>query len=187
MSNFAVAGNGLKKMFLGEIVVLIGAVVVFIPILGIVGSIAAIVGSILILVGLYSTRDAHPNYQYAFYMAIAGIVMNALAMIFTEGFLSSLVSVGSTAVSFFQLYFICTASGELLNAKGDSYQADRATLIWKINAVCALVSIAAVLVSWIPVINVIAAVAVLVAGIAEIVAAVLYLIFLYKGSQSLLA
>lgn len=187
MSNFTVAGNGLKKMFLGEIVALIGVVVTMIPILGIVGSIATIAGAVLILVGLYSARDAHINYQYAFYMAIAGIVMNILGMIFTEGFLNGLVSVGSTAVSFFQLYFICTASSELLNAKGDGYQADRATLIWKINAVCALVSIAAVLVSVIPVINVIAGIAVIVAGIAEIVAAVLYLIFLYKGSQSLLS
>jgi len=186
-SEYVTAGNGLKKMFIGEIVALISALVAFIPVLGLLGIVGTIVGAVIILVGLNATCPAHDNYKNALYMVIAGIVLNILSGFLGAGIFKSLVVIVSSIVAFLQTYFICTASGELLAAKGDGYQADRAVLIWKLYALCTVVSIVCTLVAGIPVIEFLAGVAGIIAGIVEVVAMVLYVIFLYKASESLLS
>lgn len=180
-NNYAVAGKGLQYMFLGTIVALVGA---FIPLLG---AIIVIVGGVMVIYGLYTAMNTHENYKMAMYMAIAGVVLNILGVVFAEGILNGLLSIATTVVSFLEIYYICTATAALLSAKGDQPQADKANLIITLNLICAVVGVVCVLVGWIPVINILAAVAALIAVIVSIVALVLQLIFYYKSSQSLLA
>ncbi len=186
--NYAVAGKGLKLMFVGTIVGIAAVVLTIIPFLGVLGGgIAAIAGGLISLYGLYVAMGAQENYKNAMYMQLASIVVSILGSIFVEGLLGGIVDILSAVVSFLITYFVCTASHILLSDKGDSVQADRATLIIKLYAVCTLVNVVGILVSWIPVLNMIAGVIVALTSIVALVASVLLIIFYYKASQSLLA
>lgn len=185
---FALAGKGLRFLFLAEILMLAAIVVAFIPILGaIFVLVASIAAFVLQLYGPYVARTSHPNFQNAFYASIAAIVVGILSGIFDEGFLGGLIDILSTVVSFCITYFVCTAAGELLAEKGDTEQAARAGLIWKLYAICTVVSVLCTLTSWIPVLNVLMGVAAVITSIVGLVAGVLLIIFYYKASESLKA
>lgn len=179
--NYIVAGKGLQFMFWGTIVTLVG---MFIPLLG---GIVAIVGGVVVLYGLYTAMGAHENYKLAMYLVILGVVLNILSAIFSEGIFSVVLSVASTVVSFLEVYYICTATAELLSSKGDLAQADKAKLIVTLNLICTVVVVVCSLVVWIPVVAVIAVFLAGLSGIVALVALVLQLIFYYKSSKSLLA
>lgn len=185
---FAQAGKGLWFLFLAQILALVAIVVAFIPILG---AIAVLVLSIVIFVfelyGPYIARNSHPNFQNAFYASIAAVVVGIISSFFQEGFMAGLMDIVTSLVSFCITYFVCTAAGELLAEKGDTEQAARAGLIWKMYAVCILVSILCTLTSWIPVLNILMGVAGVIAAIVGMVAGVLLIIFYYKASNSLKA
>ena len=182
--DFKTAGSGLRTVFIGELVSIAAIFLVWIPFLGII---AALAGGIIVLVGLNSAGPAHPGFKNAFYMAVAVVILNVVSAFTGAGFLTGLLNVAVPIVSFLETYFICVASGELLLAKGDDSQADRAALIWKLYAACMLVGIVCTLVAWIPVLNLLAGVVNVVVAIVELVAGILLFIFLYKASQSLLS
>lgn len=186
--NFTLAGKGLKYLFLAQILSLVAIVLAIIPIVGWIASVVLIfVGAVLEFVGPYTARNAHPNFQNAFYAAIAGLAVSVLsAFLPSEGFLGGLVNIVTTLISFAIVYFVCTASEPLLDAKGDGELAQRAVTIWKLYAGCTLVSIVCTLVSWIPLLNILAAIANVVASVVQLVAYVLLIIFYYKASKSLL-
>lgn len=186
--NFTLAGKGLKYLFLAQILALVAIVAMIVPILGwIVGVVLVIVVAVLQLVGPYTARSTHPNFQNAFYAAIAALVVSLISgFVPDEGFLAGLVSIVEEVVSFAVVYFVCTASEPLLDAKGDGELAQRAVTIWKLYAGCALVSIVCALVSWIPLLNILAAIASVVATIVQLVGYVLLIIFYYKASKFLL-
>lgn len=183
-SDYTIAGSGLGTMFIGQIVTIAAAFFAWVPFLG---AIAMIVGGIIVLVGLNSAGPAHPGYRNAFYMAIAGLAIGLLSVFTQNGLLADTLSLAADVVAFLETYFICTASGTLLELKGDAVQADRAALIWKLYAACMLVGVVCTLVAWIPVVNILAGVVAVVTGLVELVAGILLLIFLYKASQSLLS
>lgn len=185
---FALAGKGLWFLFLAQILALVAIVIAFIPILGgIVALVLSIVIFVFELYGPYVARNSHDNFKNAFYASIVAIVVGILAGIFDEGFLGGLTDILSSIVSFCITYFVCTAAGELLAEKGDAEQATRANLIWKMYAVCTVVSILCTLTSWIPVLNILMGVAAVISGIVGLVAGILLIIFYYKASESLKA
>lgn len=179
--NYVTAGKGLQLMFWGTIVGLVGALV---PGLG---GFIALAGSVVVLYGLYTAMGAQENYKMAMYMAVANIALTVLGIFFKEGILGLLVDIAGTAVSFLEVYYICTATAALLSSKGDLAQADKAKLIITLNLICSAVVIVFSLVAWIPLVNMIAAALVMVAGVVALVALVLQIIFYYKSSKSLLA
>ncbi len=187
--NYAIAGSGMKKMFTAEVVAIASVVILLIPILGwIVGLVGMIVGFVLSLTGLYAAGPAHANFKNAFTITIANIVVSIIKGFMGEdSFLGAILGAVSVALGFLVVYFVCTAAAELLNEKGDAYQADRGTLIWKMYFVCAVIAIVCSVLAVIPIIGALAAVVALIASIVELVASILYMIFLYKASQSLLA
>lgn len=178
---FPTAGNGLRLMFIGQIVAIISA---FIPVVGALGILA---GGVLSLVGVVKAMPAHEGYRNAIVAMAANVVISFLGNFWTDGALGGLVNIAGILAAFLATYFVCTASGALLAEKGDAVQADRAGLIWKLYAVSTVVSVLCVLVSWIPLVNVLAAVAAVVMSIVELVTGVLYVVFLYSASKSLLA
>lgn len=185
---FALAGKGLWFLFLADILMLAAIVVAFIPILGVIlVLVASIAAFVLQLYGPYVARNSHPNFKNAFYASVVAIVVGILAGIFNEGFLGGLMDIVSTVVGFCITYFVCTAAGELLAEKGDTEQAARAGLIWKLYAISAVVSILNTLTGWIPVLNILMGVAAILSGIVSLVAYVLLIIFYYKASNSLKA
>lgn len=184
---FALAGKGLWYLFLSVILALAGAVVAIVPIIGwIACPILIIAGLVLQVVGFYTARTAHPNLQNAFYIALIGLGLGAIsAFVPEEGMLAGLVSIASDVLGFAVTYFVCAAAGELLAEKGDTEQAARAELIWKLYGGCTVVSVLCTLTGWVPILGVIMGAAGVVSAVVGIVAGVLEIIFYYQASNSL--
>lgn len=192
---YAIAGGGLKLMFIGEIVALFA-------IIPVIGSIAALAGGIIALVGLVKTRTADPLYGKAVIMLVLGIVAAVLAAILTSvamggAIMSStgvtagglggvmVVSILSSIFSFLQVYFVCNATSGLLRGIGEDYEASRGDLVWKLNAICYIASIIITIVTVVSV--TLAGVLSMVSSIVGLIASVIYLIFLYKSQKIMLA
>lgn len=186
---FALAGKGLWFLFLSVILALAAVVAMIIPIIGWVAApFMVIAGLVLAIYGPYVARNAHANFQNAFYIALVSLVLGIVsAFVPEEGVLAGLVSIISEVLGFLSAYFICTAAGELLAEKGDTEQAARADLIWKLVGVCNAVSILCTLTGWVPVLGTLVGIVGVVAGIVSVVALVLEIIFYYKASASLKA
>lgn len=184
---YALAGKGLWFLFLAEILGLASKVVRVIPLLGwIVYPILLVVAFALQFIGPYTARSTHPGFQNAFYMALIGVLVGVLSAFVREGsVMVTIISLAALVVSFLVIYFVCTAAGTLLAAKGDVLQADRANFIWKLYAACTLVDIAATLVMGVPVLGVLAKLASYVSMVVSTVAAIMMILFLYTASQSL--
>lgn len=187
---FALAGKGLWYLFLAAILNLASGVVGIVPLLGGAASkILSVAAFALTLYGPWSAREAHPNFLNAFYTTVAGTVLNVVDWFIPEesAFLSLVVGAVAIVVSVLGVYFICSASRDLLREKGDQSLANRADLIWKLVAGCSAVVLASLLVVWIPGVNLLAGVASLVAAIVLIVAGILEILFYYKAANSLKA
>lgn len=186
--NYTPAGNGMKQMFLAQIIGIISIFILFIPILGwIVGMVGALAGGILSLIGLNTAAQAHPNFRNAFNATIANLVVSILNNFLKEGFLGAVLSMVSSVLSFLVIYFVCTGASELLSSKGDVSQADRGQLIWKLCLGCTAVAVVGGILAVVPIVGALGAIATVVAGIVQLVAQILFIIFLYAGSQSLLS
>ena len=170
--NWSIAGSGLEKMFFGQIL----AILVIIPL---VGWIAAIAGLILFLVGLHEAAGADEGYRTAFYVQLATLVLSVLSI-----FVGAL-DIFTSILSLVSVYLVCITTANLLSAKGDLAMAARGRLVWKINLVCAVVSVVCSVLSIIPVANLLALVIAVPAAIAGLVGGILYLMFLYGSYHSL--
>lgn len=181
------AGKGLWFLFLSAILSLAAAIVGFIPLLGdLVGLVLMVAAFALNILGPYVARDSHPFFRYAFYASIAAAVLDVLGEVVPdEGLLSGLVNLAASLAGLALVYFICTAAGDLLREKGDETLANRADLLWKLQAGCTVVVFASLLVAWIPVLNVLAALAALVVAIVAIVVGIMQVIFYYNAAGSL--
>ena len=69
MTDYSMAGRGLNKVFIGEILCIFA-------IIPLVGFIIVLVGLILMLVGLYTAGRADAAYQTAFIVTIVNLVLN---------------------------------------------------------------------------------------------------------------
>lgn len=192
MNEFTLAGKGLKYLFLSQILALAAAVLLVIPVVGKIAFVVlGIVSMILRCLGPYVARDTHPHFKNAFYMTIAALVVGLISInpngfpVFA--FLAVLLNIVKAVISLAIVYFVCTASETLLDAKGNGELAHLAVIIWELCAGCTLVSVVCTLVGWIPLLNILAAVASVVAFIVQLVASVLLIIFYYKASNFLLS
>lgn len=185
---FEKAGKCLGLLFWAHILGLIATVVAFVPLLGKIAYIVLLlIACVFQFYGLYVARDSHPNFKNAFYASLVSLIVAFFSSFFQEGFMAGLMQVVTALVSFCITYFICTAAGELLAEKGDTEQAVRAGLIWKLYAGCMAVTILVTILGHIPVLDVIAAVAVVITAVVELVAHILLIMFYYKASNSLKA
>lgn len=79
--DYALAGKGLKTLFLSEIVGLIATVLSGVAL---VGSLAGLAGLILGLVGLHTASPTHPYFKNAFFTSVGNIVANFLGTLLGE-------------------------------------------------------------------------------------------------------
>lgn len=190
----AIAGGGLKLMFIGQIVALFS-------IIPVIGGIAAIVGGIIALVGLIKTMNADPGYKKAVLMLVLGIVASIVA-----GLMAGVAVVGAVAgsggaaaggmigvvivsilasvFSFLQVYYVCNATSGLLRGLGEESEASRGDLVWKLNGLCYVIAIVITIVTFIS--AGLAGVLGVVSSIVSLVAGIIYIIFLYKSQQIML-
>lgn len=184
MSECKVAGKALRLVFLGAV---IGALGSFRAVNSVVGGVAAILGAALVLYGLYTAVPAHPYYRLAMMMEVACIVISVLLIIFKSGLLGGIFSILNTLAALLSTAFVCSATRALLKDKGDGELAEQARLITLLYALCAAVSIICILVSWIPVLNILASITGAVTSIVMLVANIIKIVFYFQASRSLLA
>ena len=121
--DYALAGKGLKTLFLSEIVGLIATVLSGVAL---VGSLAGLAGLILGLVGLHTASPTHPYFKNAFFTSVGNIVANFLGALLGEsGFFSGILSICSGILGLLTVYYVCMAASHLLSAKGDQACADK--------------------------------------------------------------
>lgn len=169
MTDYSMAGKGLNRMFIGEIL----CILALIPL---IGGILALVGFIIMLVGLYTAGKADEGYRTAFFLTIANLILGLIPFL---GFVGTILSIITT-------YLVCTTTARLLTARGDTATAARGLFVWKLYAACLVVSLVCALLLFVPLINVAAILMEVVVGIASLVGGILYLMFLYRASDSLL-
>lgn len=108
--------------------------------------IAALGASTLMEVaGAYVARNAHPRFRLALYLTVAHLAVSIVAVWQNGTVLGTVVQVLSRAVGFAQMYYLCTAAGDLLREKGDKVWADRAAWLWKLQGFYALLNVAIIL------------------------------------------
>lgn len=178
--DYAIAGKGLRTLFWGQIVAIASLALSLIPLLGFV----SLVGLVLALVGLNTAGSAHPGYKNALYMTVGNIILGILK-IFTPAALGGILNVISSILSFLAVYYVCTASSMLLTAQGNETQASRGDLIWKLNALCTVVTIACSILVYVPFVGMLAGLVAIISAVVGLVAGILYLMFLYNASSSL--
>ena len=179
------ASKGLKKMFIAQIGGTVCIVLAVIPLIGIVAAIAALVFSILSIVGLYEAGKNVDGCKTAFMITIANLVLSMVSNFAGAGILGSILSIAGLVLQFLVVYFVCTSVAETLRKTGSEEVAKNGDLVWKINLVCYLANIVISILALIPILNVLALVGSVILVIAQLVAAILYLIFLYKSSVAL--
>lgn len=169
MTDYMLAGKGLNRMFIGEIL----CILVIIPM---IGGILALVGYVVALVGLYTASKADEGYRTAFFLTIATLILQFIPILSVLGSIFSIITT----------YLVCTTTARLLTEKGDTDTAARGLFVWKLYAACLVVSLVCTLLLLIPIINVMAVLVNVVVAIATFVGGILYLIFLYRASDSLM-
>lgn len=173
----ATASQGLMLVFIGQIVSLF----TFIPVLGVF---AALGGLIVSVIGFYTLSQVNEGYKNAFMLTIVNLVISVLKVFFKTGIFSTMLGLIGSILGLLVVYLLCNTTAELLKGTDDGL-VDRAGLIWKLYALCTIVSIVCSLLSYIPLINILAALFTFVIAIVQIVASVLYMIFLWKSQNAL--
>lgn len=175
------AANGLRLMFIGEILTIVGAVLTVI----LIGPIISLIGGIMALVGLYRARIDDEGYNTAFMLNIVGIAVNIIALFFGSGFGGSLMDIIKTIISLATLYYVVNTTSNLLYSMGENDLSARGKTVWSINLVCTIVTVVITLLAYVPLLNLLAAVAAVLLLIVQLVGYILYLVFLYKSYKAL--
>lgn len=181
---YNIAGRGLKRMAVGQIVALVSIVVLLIPVFGITGLIAMAVGGIMAIVGLWGAREAHEGYKRAFVMLVAGGVLSILGTIAGDGGVGTLFDVLDSVAGMLQTYFVCTATSALLRELGYEDEARSGDMVWKANAGCYAVLIAVSVLALFA--QTLALVLTIITGLVGVVIGIIYVVFLYKSQDLLL-
>lgn len=176
------AANGLRLMFVGQILMIVGVLLVWVPI---VGGLLLIAAPFVELVGIYRAGEDDDNYRVALGFAVLSVVINLISGFLSEGLLSSIVDVASEVVGLLMVFCVCSTTSNLLHSIGQEALSQRGGTVAKIYTACTAVSIVCRVLSVVPLINIAAGLASAVAGIVQIVGYVMYLLFLKDSSRAL--
>lgn len=175
--------NGMKMLFIAQIGAICCGAIAVTPYIGTaLGTIGALVFAVISMIGLWSIGQEVPACKTAFFLEIVSAVLSLLSLVPILGKLCELADV---IVSFIIVYLICSSLASVIRDVGAPDDAAFGDLVWKLELVCSIFSFIATILSWIPVINVIAAILLLPASLFIFVVGILYIIFLYKGYKVL--
>lgn len=183
MNIYQECGRGLFFLFIAHIITLFA----WIPF---IGSICTWVSYILTIYAFFVMSQAATKYRQAFdynrayTCAIAQVVIAFVLLFFSGGIINSGLSLINSILQFFLLYYVCTTTGELLVGI-DNVWSDRANTIWKGTLLCTFVIVVCQLIVFIPLIGFLAAFGMIIAGIAQVVINIIFIVFLYKSQKAL--
>ncbi len=176
------AANGLRLMFIGQILMIVGVLLVWVPF---VGALLLIAAPFVELLGIYRAGDDDDNYRAALGFAVVAVVINLIVGFLSEGFLSSILDVAAEVVGLLMMFSVCNTTSNLLHSIGQEALSRRGGTVIKIYAACTAVSIVCSVLGIIPIINIAAGLVSAVAGIVQIIGYVMYLLFLHDSSRAL--
>lgn len=182
MNQYPKAAEGLRLMFIGQVLTIVGALLIWIPL---VGALLAIAGSAAGLVGIYKAGDDDENYRGALVFAALVLVLNLVAGFLNEGMLQSLLNMASEVCNLLMVYSVCNTTSNLLHSVGNEPLSQRGRTVIKIYAACTVISVVCGVLSIIPIINIAAALVSVVAALVLLVGYVMYLLFLNGSSKAL--
>ena len=182
MYQYPNAANGLKLMFMGQILAIVGVLLIWVPL---VGSLIVIAGGVLEIVGLYKASSDDQSYRTALMFIAIGVVVNVMIGFLEPGILASLLNVAVTVLNLLAVIQVCTTTSNLLHSVGNDVLSRRGSTVIKLYVVCAVVGLACSVLGVIPIVNIVAGLVSIVAAIAQLVGYVLYLMFLYSSSKAL--
>ncbi len=178
MNQYPNAAAGLKLLFWGEIVAIIGGLLSPVPV---VGFVVILVGGIMGLLGLFKASADDQGYRTALMLNIVSIVLSIITNWVKSGVIGSLLSIVASLVSLGIVYFVCITTSNLLNSVNQPVVAAKGVTVWKLNLICTVAGVIITLLMFIPFVNILAGLLGVVIAIVNLVAAILYLIFLYKS------
>lgn len=207
------AGEGLKKIFLAQVLGIIGTVCILIAgiaaivamggalagsggaaaggagmaaILAMVGGIVALISFIFNLIGLSKASGAHAGFKNAMMLVLINIVLSVVSS-FAGGVISSIVSIAMPIVTFLGVYLVCNASSELLRGVGDETTAAKGDSVRNIYMICTVIGVVCAVVAFIPVLAGLAGLVSGITSIVQLVAMFIYMSFLKRAGDVLVA
>ena len=177
---------GLHKMFISQIGSIVCTVLLLIPVVNFFALIGVYGFLILSLVGLNEAGRDIEGCKTAFYITIVQIVLNVLSYFLGTGVLDVAISIVLCILNFLTVYYVCSSVAEALRSRSFGDIAARGELVWKINLAYYIAEILRLVLTCIPVLNVlIVPVIQLIVTIVSLVGGILYIMFLYKSYVSL--
>lgn len=171
------ASKGLRYIFIGQIVTLFS----IIPLLGVI---AAIAGLAISLIGYYTLSQTKTDYKPTFMLAILNLVLSIINAFTGSGILNQLITIALKIISLAIVYYLCTTTAALLRGINDQLAA-RGRTIWSLYLICTIIQIGCTLLMYIPIINILAGIAIFLNAIVQLIASILYIIFVYRSSVAL--
>lgn len=180
MRSYPMAAQGLRKMFLAYVLMLIGTLTAWL----LVGWIFALVGEVLYFMGLYQAKTDHEGYGSAFYLAILILVLDFLARGLRFLVLGPLLELAGNIVSMVVIYLVCSTTSLLARSLGRPDLAEEGKRVWKLNLVCYLIQIVFAALLMVPLIGWLALVSLLITGFVMLIGGVWYVLFLRRASMA---
>ena len=185
---YPMAADGLKLMFYGEILTIIGVILFRMDLTEVCtqfGKGMAGVVAPTMVIGFSRARPDDEGYQTAFMLSIISLILDFIGVFFSNGFMGNLLSIISAIVNLAVVYFVCTTTANLLHSVGAVETEQRGRTVWNIYLVSNIIAVVLDLLLFIPLLNVLAVIGMLVAAIAQLVGCVMYLMFLNSSYKLL--
>lgn len=176
------AANGLRLMFLSQILMIVGVLLAWVPL---VGALLIIAAPVVELVGVYKAGDDDENYRGALVFVALVLMVNFISGFKGEGFLGSILDMASEILSLLVVFSVCNTTSNLLHSIGQEELSQRGGTVIKIYTACTVISIVCRVLGIIPIINIAAALVAGVSGLVMVVGYVMYLLFLNGSSKVL--
>lgn len=186
MFQFPNAASGLKKIFIGQMLAIAGTLLMFVPLINIVGLFAVLASVIMNFIGIMDAAKDDAGYRKALSYTIIQFLLSLLQFFLVENsIVYRLVDLADSIFGLMVLYHICHTTAKLLRFQHANDIAAEGRRVWDINIKCIAAAVLCTLICFIPLVNIIAALALIVIAIVTIYAAVLYIIFIYHSYRRL--
>lgn len=176
------AAQGMRLMFIGQILVIAGVLLFWVPLVGFLMVLAA---PVLEIIGIYKAGEDDENYRGVLVFVALGLAANLISGLVGDGFLDFLLGAVSEILSLLMVYGVCSTTSNLLHSIGREDLSQRGTSVIKIYAACTVISIVCQALGFIPIINIAAALVLAVSSIVQLVGYVMYLLFLNGSGKAL--
>lgn len=144
---FKAAGQGLQKVFLGEILSVaavllysVAQLLMVVPLMYL-GSLVNLAGFVLVLIGLAGATVVRGDYRAALWCAAGNVIASSAYGLVPAGPLQTALGAVSVALDLFVVLRVCRTTADLLVEAGELYIADSGVWAWRLYAGCTVLAL----------------------------------------------